>query len=73
MHSTATEVGTLVDGKNRLAKMLVKFKFQHEQREVSADEGKIRSCKRKARVELYARSDGCSKTEPRNGNEDTEI
>jgi hypothetical protein len=48
MHSTATEVGTLVDGKNRLANMLIKYNFQHEWHEVSADEGKIRLCKRKA-------------------------
>ena len=28
MHSTATDVGTLVDGKIRLAKMLIEFDFQ---------------------------------------------
>ena len=30
MHSTATEVGTAVDGKSRLAKILIKVKFHHE-------------------------------------------
>jgi hypothetical protein len=30
MHSTATEVGTAVDEKSRLAKMLIKDNFQHE-------------------------------------------
>jgi len=45
MHSTATEVGTAVDGKSRLEKILIKVNFQHGWREASADEGKIRSCK----------------------------
>ena len=69
MHSTATEVGTLVDGKNRLAKKLTMFKF-HEWRE---DEAEIRSSKSKTQEERYARGDGCGETEPGNGNEDTEI
>ena len=30
MHSTATEVGTAVDGKSRLAKILIKVNFQYE-------------------------------------------
>ena len=69
MHSTATEVGTLVDGKNRLAKKLIMFKF-HEWRE---DEAEIRSSKSKTQEERYARGDGCGETEPGNSNEDTEI
>ncbi len=31
IHSTATEVMAAVDGKSRLAKMLIEFKFQYEQ------------------------------------------
>lgn len=68
MHSTATEVGTLVDGKNRLARILIKFDLQSERSR--QDEGK---CKGGARVEWHVRDYGCGKREPWNGNKDAEI
>jgi hypothetical protein len=73
MHSTATEVGTEVDGKKRLAKILIKvnFNMNSERRR----QAKVRSdrAREETQVERYARSGGCNETKPRNGDEDREI
>ena len=68
MHSTATEVGTAVDGKSRLAKILIMDSERHRQMKVRSDRAR-----EEIQVERYVRSDGCSKTKPRNGDEDREI